>query len=173
MDTPLSAPAVMTIPLGESPVGAPPPALWNPNAAGFWSILLTPTFGAWLHMKNWQALGEEQRARQSLYWAWGNVATILVFGIIGFLLPESALVDAASRIAGIAVLLGWWQQLGTVQRKFVAARYGTGYPRRGWSIPLGYALLAIVLMCLLAISAVVLDELWADTGTSASSSPRM
>ena len=28
------------------------PALWNPNAAANWSLLFSPAFGAWLHMKN-------------------------------------------------------------------------------------------------------------------------
>ena len=28
--------------------GAAPP-LWNPNAAGFWSLLFSPAFGAFLH----------------------------------------------------------------------------------------------------------------------------
>ena len=32
------------------------PALWNPNAAASWSLLFSPAFGAFLHMKNWQAL---------------------------------------------------------------------------------------------------------------------
>jgi hypothetical protein len=38
------------------------PALWNPNAAANWSLLFSPMFGAWLHMKNWAALGEPERA---------------------------------------------------------------------------------------------------------------
>ena len=32
------------------------PALWNPTAAGSWSILFSPIFGAYLHMLNWRAL---------------------------------------------------------------------------------------------------------------------
>lgn len=27
--------------------------LWNPNAAANWCLLFTPSFGSWLHMKNW------------------------------------------------------------------------------------------------------------------------
>ena len=33
------------------------PPLWNPGAAMAWSLLFSPIFGAFVHMKNWQALG--------------------------------------------------------------------------------------------------------------------
>ena len=39
------------------------PALWNPDAAGAWSLLLTPIFGSVLVRKNWQAIGDEAKAR--------------------------------------------------------------------------------------------------------------
>ena len=38
------------------------PPLWNPNAAANWSLLFSPAFGAFVHMKNWQALGEPEKA---------------------------------------------------------------------------------------------------------------
>lgn len=40
-------------------------ALWNPNAAGLWSLLFTPIFGSIIHMKNWNALGQPEKARAS------------------------------------------------------------------------------------------------------------
>ena len=41
------------------------PPLWNPNAAANWSLLLSPAFGAFLHMKNWEELGEPAKAAAS------------------------------------------------------------------------------------------------------------
>jgi hypothetical protein len=43
----------------------PSPALWNPNAAASWSLLFTPIFGSLLHMKNWQAMGNREKAASS------------------------------------------------------------------------------------------------------------
>ena len=41
------------------------PPLWNPNAAAMWSLLFSPVFGALVHMKNWQAMGEPEKAAAS------------------------------------------------------------------------------------------------------------
>ena len=36
--------------------------IWNPSAAASWSLPFSPIFGAYLHMLNWRALGDEQKA---------------------------------------------------------------------------------------------------------------
>jgi hypothetical protein len=59
--------------------GQTAPALWNPNAAASWSVLFSPAFGAFLHMKNWQALGEPAKASAAKIWA---IATLLVMVIV-------------------------------------------------------------------------------------------
>lgn len=151
---------------------APPPALWNPNAAGLWSVLLTPTFGAWLHMKNWQALGDAQKAATSRAWAWGNVAMIVAFAVIGDFLPESTLVEAASRGAGIGLLVGWWLSIGRVQKQLVTARYSEAYPRRGWGKPLGTALLVLVALCVLAFMVFAMADL-AGSASGSGGSPHL
>ena len=51
----------------ETDADAAPP-LWTPNAAASWSLLFTPAFGAWLHMRNWERLGRPAQARQARYW---------------------------------------------------------------------------------------------------------
>ena len=42
------------------------PKLWNPNAATLWSLLFSPVFGAWIHAKNWEELGNEEESRNSM-----------------------------------------------------------------------------------------------------------
>src|SRR3954452_13849407 len=76
------------------------PALWNPSAAARWSFLLSPIFGAILHMKNWQALGESEKAVQSRYWVLGNIAFFLLLLVASFILPDSKVFDVGARGAG-------------------------------------------------------------------------
>lgn len=83
------------------------PALWNPNAAASWSLLLSPAFGAILHLKNWQRLGEPGKAATSRIWAIVTVALLAVVIVASVLLPEAKALDAVSRVVGLALLLGW------------------------------------------------------------------
>jgi len=116
------------------------PALWNPSAAARWSLLFTPVFGAFLHMRNWQALGSETEARQSRNWIIFNVAFLLVVAV----LPDSRAVDVVSRVGGLALLVAWYAGLGREQTRLVAQRYGGSYPRRGWTRPLLCALCIMI-----------------------------
>jgi hypothetical protein len=120
------------------------PALWNPNAAASWSLLFSPIFGAILHMKNWQAMGEPQRAAASRSWAMGSTAFFVLLTIMAVILPDSKVVDALSRLGAVALLIAWYYANGKPQQAFVLARFGKHYPRRGWSKPLLLAVLAIV-----------------------------
>ena len=92
------------------------PRLWNPNAAVNWSLLFSPAFGAWLHIKNWEALGEPQKAKAAKTWI-----------VISLVLLVSSYVSA-----------------GRVQAPPVKQRFGKGYPRRGWSQPLLSAVGAVI-----------------------------
>lgn len=127
------------------------PALWNPNAAASWSLLLSPAFGAILQMKNWQRLGEPGKATTSKVWA---IVTVVLLGLVivaSVLLPEAKTLDVLSRIVGLALLLGWYFSIGRSQAAYVHARYGKGYPRRGWTKPLLLAVLAFIAFIAVAI----------------------
>jgi hypothetical protein len=119
------------------------PALWNPGAAAAWSLLFSPVFGALLQMKNWQALGDAQKAATSKTWAGLSLAFMIGLVLLGAFLPESKALDQFSRIAGLAFLLAWYFSHGKLQVAHVKQRFGKTYPRRGWGKPLGYALLVI------------------------------
>jgi len=120
------------------------PALWNPGAAASWSLLLTPIFGSLLHMANWRALGEPEKAETSRRWALANVAYIALVVLTGLVLPDSRGIDALTRIGGLALLIGWYYAIGKSQQAFVLARFGRDYPRRGWLRPIGLAVLAML-----------------------------
>ena len=111
---------------------------------GFYTI-----FGAYLHMKNWEALGEPQRATQSKNWVIAGLTIQSAIGLAPVLLPDTEEVDSLVRSAGFALVFLWYYTLGKSQQTYVAARYGKNYPRRGWTKPLLVALLALLIFVLL------------------------
>ena len=120
------------------------PALWNPSAAARWSILLTPAFGALLQMKNWQALGEPDKAASSKVWVIVNLLALGAIVLASAFLPDTKALDALSRAATFGLLLAWYFASGRKQSPFVRARFGDSYPRRGWAKPLLLALAAFI-----------------------------
>jgi hypothetical protein len=123
---------------------APATALWNPGAASAWSLLFTPIFGAILQMKNWQALGQPEKAASSRAWAIGCAIYFVLSGVSIVFLPESAIIDRIANLLGLVLVLIWYFADGREQVLHVRARYGKVYPRRGWWLPLLFALGAFV-----------------------------
>lgn len=120
------------------------PALWNPNAAANWSLLFTPAFGAWLHMKNWQALGEEKKAKSAHIWVCVSILfLILVFMAEVASAPSEGDASPARSLA-LLLLIAWYFASGRGQAKFVKQRYGDDYPRKGWLKPFGGVLLGLL-----------------------------
>lgn len=124
--------------VADVPVQEAAPPLWNPNAAASWSLLFSPIFGAILHMKNWQAMGEPQKAAASKTWAIACAVFLVVLTLVSaWLAEENKAVDAIGRFGGFGLLVAWYYQLGKSQNAFVLARYGKDYPRKGWPWPCG------------------------------------
>lgn len=122
--------------VADVPTGDAAPALWNPNAASCWSLLLSPVFGAYLHMKNWQALGRPDKAEQCRKWVVGLVAFFVLATLAPLVIRDAAIVDKLGRVGGIALLITWYYAIGKSQQTFVFGRFGKNYPRRGWTVPL-------------------------------------
>ena len=120
------------------------PRLWNPNAAVNWSLLFSPAFGAWLHMKNWQALGEPQKAKAAKTWIVVSLVLILALSLASRLRPDSKGLDSATRSFGLVLLVAWYVSAGRAQALLVKQRFGKSYPRRGWAQPLLWAIGAVI-----------------------------
>jgi uncharacterized membrane protein YfcA len=120
------------------------PALWNPGAAASWSLLFSPAFGAFLHMKNWEALGEPDKAAGAKKWAVIYIVTIVGLSVVGAFLPYNAAIPGLLRLCGFVLLLSWYFVSGKPQLDFVKSRYGKQYPRKGWGQPLLIALGALI-----------------------------
>ena len=141
---PTSAPTSAPTPEPLAPPAAQAPALWNPNAAAGWSLLFSPIFGAILHMKNWEAMGETTKAFDARLWAIGMAAALGGVVLADVVLPPSRLLDALGHAVGLPLLVVWYYASAKPQATRVAALYGRQYPRRGWLGPLLIGLAAIV-----------------------------
>jgi hypothetical protein len=120
------------------------PAIWNPNSAANWSLFFSPAFGAYLHMKNWEALGEPVKAYAAKVWVWVTLLALAGITLAAAFLPNPRSLDGASRIVGLVLLLSWYFSSGRSQAEYVKSRYGKDYPRRSWGKPLLLGCLAIV-----------------------------
>jgi hypothetical protein len=65
------------------------PTIWNPNSAANWSLLFTPAFGAFLHMKNWEALGEPAKASSAKLWATTTLVVLVGISVAAVVMPRS------------------------------------------------------------------------------------
>ena len=135
------------------------PSIWNPNAAANWSLIFTPAFGAYLQMRNWQALGETENAASARAWFYVSLGMLGVYILMGVFMSDSDAADGAARGLGVAFLLAWYFSSGRVQVKFVKQRFGKNYSKKPWGKALliaiggivGYLTIAVVAGIVLAV----------------------
>jgi hypothetical protein len=150
---PYAAPAA---PVADVNLETNAPPLWNPDAAASWSLLFSPAFGAYLHMKNWEALGDLERARVNRYWVIATIALIAGLAMFGMLFPESKALDGSTRLTGIALLVSWYLTSAKQQAAVVKERFGKTYPRRGFGLPILIAIACMIgLILVLTVLAIM------------------
>jgi len=121
---------VIDAPLGHEPA----PALWNPNAAGNWSLLFSTIFGSYLHWKNEEAIGDARRIDTARRWFFASLAVVSLSVAFAVLSPATG--RGALRGINFLYLLVWYFSAAKPQAKYVEQRYGRSYPRRGWLKPI-------------------------------------
>ncbi len=135
------------------------PELWNPNVAGFLSIIFTPVFGAWIHAQNWKALGQGVRAKESFLW---------FFASIGVVVAPLLFTINSPGVISLILLVAWWWRSGERQRKLVTSQY-PNYKRKSWSTPLSVAGIilfgVIVTLTAIEMDSVSEEELQPDPST--------
>jgi hypothetical protein len=117
-------------------------ALWSPGVAAVLGLFFTPILGAWLHAKNWTELGEETKAKRSMFWVYGGALIVILFTInpkIGF-------------GAGFWYFVAWFFVSARPQMKHVKEQLGGSYEKRGLGKPIGIAVACVFgwFVCLLA-----------------------
>lgn len=110
--------------------------MWNPRIAANWSLLFSPVFGAFVQMKNWEALGEPARAQKSRNWAIGSAAFFFALTLFSGLMPESKVIDRLGSILTLVLLVVWYYADGKSQQVYVLGKFGKTYPKKGWGKPL-------------------------------------
>lgn len=128
------------------------PALWNPNAAASWCIIFSITFGAVLHMKNWEALGEKDKAASAKIWFFSSLVLWIVLILSNIVAPGQG-ASGPLRLIFFVLLISWYFASAKSQVAFVESRYGTNYPHKGWLKPILVAILALI--CLTFVSFIV------------------
>lgn len=107
--------------------------LWNPRAATWWGVLLSPAFSAYIHMHNWSALGQEDKAAEARTWfrlMLGCIVFACLLGSIGDMIGRDLTLPAST---GLALLLIWHIGCGRGQERYVAALTAGAYARRPWA----------------------------------------
>jgi hypothetical protein len=106
-------------------------ALWPPDAAAFWSFLLTPLFGAVLHYANSRVLGQAQLARTAL-------AGLVMSSLVTFIALYMALQNDWGLMTGLRASLVasaytalWYIFAAYPQSRYVATSFGRHYARKG------------------------------------------
>ena len=138
------------------------PALWNPRAATYWSLLLTPAFGAFLLAKNAESLGRTAEARANSRW-FAFCLGYLAFGfLVGILSPK---LDAGIRVGGLAVFISWYYSVAKRHEAHVRETIGNRYHHKKWMGPLMIAFAGFVGLVVLGV---VIEGLSAKAPTAGS-----
>lgn len=126
-----------------APTDSPPP-IWNPNVIALWSVFLSPIFGAYIYARNWDILGEPERARASLCWSFAGLAG---FTALYVLLPDLGDGRAHETIKTFryGYLVLWYFGSAYAQVKFVRHNLGVDYPRRPWAQAVSAGFIALAL----------------------------
>lgn len=96
----------------EMPGAAQKLELYNPKAAGIWSLLFTPIFGAYVLKTNWKILGREQQEKRSKIW----LIALIIIGIIGLVFLSAGFCTAIDLIS----LVSWFFLECKPQMKYLA-----------------------------------------------------
>jgi hypothetical protein len=118
--------------MSDSNTGQPetrPAAIWNPNAAANWSLLFSPAFGSYLHMRNWRALGEPDKAATARVWFYASLALLIAYPVIGVVGGDTDGAKGLTRSLGLAFLLTWYFSAGRAQARYVKDKFGAAYDR--------------------------------------------
>lgn len=123
------------------------PPLWNPKVAFYWSLFFNAIFGALIHAKNWEILGEPELAKQNYYFA---LAVLVGLTLGAMLLPEMPLG------VSLGLSVAWYFSLGKKQVAFFESEFDNDYERKKWVLPVflglvGAGLWLFIIMFLMEI----------------------
>ncbi|EIM39977.1 hypothetical protein HADU_03933 [Acinetobacter sp. HA] len=150
------------------------PRLWNPNAAINWSLLLTPLFGSYLQMKNWQAIGSTAEANNAKYWLIATIIFILFLSLgTPFIWDDPYQLQTYPKSLGILYIFVWYFSFAKFQSDFVKKHLHNNYQKKSWGIPLIVASIILIFSftILMAISSAIIDARYKNSALSNQDKP--
>jgi hypothetical protein len=132
----------MTYDVHPTSAEEPACALWNPSAAARWSLVFTPAFGSFIHMLNWQALGQPEQAASARKWFYASLCLLMLQVFTRALNARLGSEPLLVHPAGMLFFLVWYFGAARQQTLLVRARYGARYRRRAWDNALLGAVMA-------------------------------
>ncbi len=150
-----------TPPILDKPTAAPSsaPPLWNPRAANAWSLLFTWGFAAFLLARNWEAFGNEARAKRAMLWFYGLIPYVL----LALLTPDTPLVTRAFWFVGAITFVAWSLLEARSQISYVKETYGSDYPRKPWLKPLAAVVGSYMLFLVGAVTVAVASSAFSES----------
>ncbi|MCJ8313101.1 MAG: hypothetical protein HRU38_21830 [Saccharospirillaceae bacterium] len=100
--------------------------LWNPDAAGAWSLIFTPIFGSILVYKNWKALGEVEQANKSKVWIYISIIM--------------AIISVIFTIVGLIYICTWYFLSQKKQTNYLKTNFDGKYQKKGWLKPISISI---------------------------------
>jgi len=152
LDVPLDAPS--TIPSKACSLDASLP-LWNPRAATCLGLLLSPAFSAYIHMCNWDTLGEDEQSLEARAWCCMMLGYFIMCGVLIGLGGTVGRDLAPPLSATIGMLAGWHTWGGRAQERYIAVITNGAYTRRPWRRVVMAALAVLTVLAALVVVVVV------------------
>lgn len=110
-----------------------PAALFNPTAITLWSVPFSPLFGAYLHIHNWTALGEPDKADAARRWFNALLIITVLNGVITAIAERVAASVNPADFISIVVFALWYALAAHPHARAVRRRAGARYARRSWN----------------------------------------
>jgi hypothetical protein len=109
-------------------------------AAVNWSLLFSPAFGAYLQMKNWEALGERAKAEDARAWFQATLLFGTAYPVLEWFcatyVPANLYV---LRPLWLLFVIFWYFASAAGQIRYIKERNGGAYVRRPWAKVLSVA----------------------------------
>lgn len=151
-------------------------SLWNPDVAAYWSIPLTPIFGALVHARNWRTLGYDKQEKLAMNIMVGGTILMMVLmmllGMIRLGVELPRILRSAYFIIVFMTVTGYVTSLEKLfasakeQKKYIKEHLNDEYKKKNWVTPM------IVITANLAVS-FILSNLFILFFLSVTSNPLM
>jgi hypothetical protein len=109
-------------------------------AAVNWSLLFSPAFGAYLQMKNWEALGERAKAEDARAWFQATLLFAIAYPVLEWFCATYVRDNIyVLRPLALLFVIFWYFASAAGQIRYIKQLDGGSYVRRPWAKVLSVA----------------------------------